>query len=276
MILLPNRAPLAKPAGWATLNMAHPLARHVVFAHFGLRQRVPPLGTTSIEAYDSSLNQLHGTSGGGINIKRMGKFGAEFAVNTTTGAFTIPDGPKIAPAALTIIARVKSTATGNRQWVAIKGSVPIPYWLAIADSVGGGAGAGVGWYNGGYFVSGITRDISGDNQYHVVAGTILPTGAASSVCSYYIDGQLDKSAAVASVMPSNSSTLNVGGPYPGDNSCFIGVIESIVLLNVALRADQVARLSADLYSLITPTRQMTFAPGYGAAGSARPAVFVCT
>ena len=274
MIRLPNRAPLLKPAGFARINPAHPLARHVMLAHFMYRRSYGDVGPTYVVLQDSSVYQLDSISST-LNNLRQGLYGNEVQSQGFATIFDVADAAPLRPTsgAITIIARVKSTATGSRQWVCIKGNNPISYWLNVSDP--NGTGDGCGFYNGGYFVSGKTRDIGGDNQWHVVAGTIKTnSGGATSDAAYYIDGRLDKLATgLASTMPANTDIFRVGF-YAGDASTFKGSIESLVLLNIALTPAQVAALSADLYSLIVPTRRMFF--GSGSALVARPRIFVCT
>lgn len=274
MILLPNRAPLVKPAGFARVNPAHPLARHVMLAHFMYRRSYDDSGRNELVLQDSGRYQLDSTVGT-VNNLRPGLYGKEVQSSGLSTLFNVADAEPLRPTsgAITIVARVKSTTTGSRQWVCIKGSNPISYWLNVSDI--NGTGDGCGFYNGGYFVSGKTRDIGGDNRWHVVAGTIKTnSGGATSDAAYYIDGRLDKlTTGLASTMPANTDPLQVGF-YSGDATGLLGSLESLVLLNIALTPAQVAALSAELYSLIVPTRRMFF--GAGNALVARPRIFVCT
>lgn len=253
MITLPNRGPLLKPAAYAGLNRLHPFAANVVCAYFMYTH--PPTKTTpnSLGVLDSGPNRMPAdlTNAGAIAV---GAYGNELVITTSLGGLEVATDTRHAPSGqVTILARIKSTGGATqRNWIVIRGTNPISYWLCIHDSSVSGDGAG--FYNSGYFVSGKNTNIAADGLWHVVAGTIKTITSTTSDAAYYIDGRLDKrTTGLASVMPAASVPLDIGF-YQGDASHFVGSIESLVVLNIALQPAQVAAVSRNLYAFIAQPR----------------------
>ncbi len=257
MILTPNSAPAMKPAGFARVNPHHPLAPYVICAHYMYPQYSTPGGICARDSgpYRLDLFERSGTA----NPMTAGAYGSQYTQPNAATSAQILDAPPLTPASkcVSIVARVQSlsVSAGGQDWVCIRGlSNPLSYWLCLNGTSVDGCGFRTA---GGLFTSGKTTNVSGDGKWHVVGGTIRLLTASTSEAAYYVDGRLDHlTSGLTDVMPViTASPLNIG-LWDGNSAHMNGNIESLVLLNVALSPASMAKLSGDLYSLITPPRRI--------------------
>jgi hypothetical protein len=274
MILLPGTLARNKSPALTKINASHPLAKYVMYAYFmqPYGQGLQPTGNngTSIKAqiYDHGPWNLHGSVIAGLepNIN-YGIYGREKLVSF--GSYIqVPYSPRLNPTrkSITLLARCKSTGTGPSQgdaYVCIRdysGTV-LGYYLSVGPASGAFNTAGIGFYSGGTYASGVTSSIIADNKWHVVCGVARYLGTNSTEMSYYIDGNIDKQAIVASEIPTSTDVLNIG-EYVAGTLSFVGSIESLVAFDTALGADWVRELALNPYSLLISPRRV-FLGGFG-------------
>lgn len=273
MILLPNSAPLVKSPGLVPVNSRHPLAKYVMWAYFmqpyGQGNVLGNNGTTiKARVFDHGRNALHGSVVAGVYPDiETGLYGREKQISFGTYV-QVAYSPRlnVSNKSITIVARCKSTGTGPAQgdaYIAIRdwsGSV-LGYYLSVGPASGAFNTAGIGFYNGATYASGVTTSIIADNKWHTVAGVARYLGTDSTEMSYYLDGRLDKQATVAKEMPTGvTDVLNIG-QYVAASLSFVGSLDFVFALDTALGPAEVASLMADPYAILTPPRRAFAAIG---------------
>lgn len=125
----------------------------------------------------------------------------------------------------------------------------VPFNLALQP---GQANSGMAFYDGSWHSSGVNTDIRADGLWHLVSGTWNGTTA-----SYYIDRNLDSSAAPGGTRSTAGTGHAAIGAYLNGSGYWAGQIAYVLLSRSVLTIDQIQSLYADpFYWMQAPKRRL--------------------
>lgn len=147
----------------------------------------------------------------------------------------IPNIPPITRVSISALVRVPSGSPGfivNKNY----SSGVVPFSLCVVSS---GTFGGMAFFDGGWRLSNVTTNITGDGKFHFVTGTY-----DGSTLKYFLDGKLDASASYSGSLPNNTHPLDIG-VYRNDGLYYSGSIALLRVHSRALSLREIQRLAVD-------------------------------
>jgi len=189
------------------------------------------LDAGSQQSYTNGSTIWNDLSGNGNNITLINSP----TFNSTNGGSLVFNGTNQYGAGtdldldyITIDAWVFSTASGNNGYVVNKNfaSNIVPYSLSLGSDA---ATAGMAFYPGTWYKSGVSTNIMNTNAWYNVVGTFDGT-----TLKYYLNNSLNASSTPAiNILPKNNSVFDIGR-YLNDNAYFGGRIAIVKIYNRAI------------------------------------------